>query len=42
MESGAHLDVIRLLRCVPGDELESGKQMLVEIVSMMTVMMRKL
>jgi len=39
-ESGAHLDIVRLLRCVPDDEIDEGKAMLVEIVKMLTVMMR--
>jgi four helix bundle protein len=39
-ESGAHLDIVRLLKCVPDADIESGKAMLVEIVKMLTVMMR--
>ena len=39
-ESASHLDVIRLLQCVPDEELATGKGMLIEIVKMLTVMMR--
>lgn len=39
-ESSSHLDVIRLLKCVPDAEIDAGKKMLVEIVSMLTVMIR--
>ena len=39
-ESGAHLDIVRLLTCVPDEEIVRGKAMLVEIAKMLTVMMR--
>ena len=39
-ESGSHLDIVRLLKCVPDEEIDKGKAMLVEIVKMLTVMMR--
>jgi len=39
-ESGSHLDIVRLLKCVPDDEIVEGKAMLVEMVRMLTVMMR--
>ena len=39
-ESGSHLDVVRVLKCVPVEEIARGKSMLVEIVSMLTAMMR--
>ena len=39
-ESAAHLDVIRLLKCVPDEEIRVGKSMLIEIVRMLTVLMR--
>ena len=42
-ESGSHLDVVRLLKCVPllTEEVDRGKNMLVEIVAgMLSVMMR--
>jgi four helix bundle protein len=40
MESGAHLDVIALLKCVPEEDVQRGKAMVVEVVRMLTVMMR--
>ena len=39
-ESGSHLDIVRLLKCVPDEDVDKGKAMLVEIVKMLTVMMR--
>jgi four helix bundle protein len=39
-ESGSHLDIVRLLKCVPDEEIDRGKGLLVEIVKMLTVMMR--
>ena len=39
-ESGSHLDIVRLLKCVPDADIDDGKAMLVEIVKMLTVMMR--
>ena len=39
-ESGSHLDIVRLLKCVPDEEIVKGKAMLVEIAKMLTVMMR--
>lgn len=36
---GSHLD-IGLLECVPDEDIDKGKAMLVEIVKMLTVMMR--
>ena len=39
-ESGSHLDIVRLLRCVPDQDVDRGKAMLIEIVKMLTVMLR--
>ena len=39
-ESGSHLDIVRLLKCVPDEDVDKGKAMLIEIVKMLTVMMR--
>lgn len=40
MESGAALDIIRLLGVAPAEELDAGKSLLVRIVSMLTRMTR--
>ena len=40
-ESAAHLDIVRLLNTGCDKEIDEGKQMLVEIVKMLTVMMEK-
>lgn len=40
MESGAALDVIRLLGVAPAEQLDRGKDLLVRIVSMLTKMSR--
>jgi four helix bundle protein len=34
-ESGSHLDIVRLLRCVPDEDIDRGKAMLIEIVNVM-------
>ena len=39
-ESGSHLDIVRLLRCIPDADIDRGKSLLIEIVKMLTVMMR--
>ena len=40
-ESAARLDIVRLLNTGCDKEIDDGKQMLVEIVKMLTVMMEK-
>jgi hypothetical protein len=37
---GDHLGIVRLLECVPDEDIDKGKAMLIEIVKMLTVMMR--
>ena len=40
MECGAILDVVRILRIAPNQEIDGGKERLVRIVSMLTRMCR--
>ena len=35
-----HLDIVRLLKWVPDEDVGKGKAKLIEIVKMLTVMMR--
>ncbi len=34
-ESGSHLDIVRLLKCVPDEDINNGKAMWIEIVKML-------